>query len=234
MVMLAVCTSTEQCTVGLGTTEGVLAEARLARAHSHAEFLAPAMEFLSRRAGISLSTIGGVVVDRGPGLFTGLRVGVATAKAVATAVRVPLLAFSSLDLLAFAARHATREVVAVVDARRGEVFCARYAPVPGGVERLGPYEVCAPETLAADLLAAGREVLAVGTGALVYGDLLSEVGGVAIGDASLAHPTVPAALALASARLVAEDFGPVSAVTPMYLRRSDAELNWGTRREAAT
>jgi len=233
MLLLAVCTSTPQCSVGLGTREGLLAEARLGRPHAHAEFVAPAVEFCARSAGVSPEQIGGIVVDRGPGLFSGLRVGIATAKMMALSLGVPMMAFPSLDLLAFAARHSGREVVAVIDARRGEVFTARYAPVPGGVERLGQHDVCTPEALASDLMAAGREVLAVGTGALHYRHLFEDVGGVVIGDGALAHPTATSALELAADRFDREEFGPPASVTPLYLRRSDAEIKWEARREAA-
>ena len=73
-----------------------------------------------------------VAVDLGPGLFTGLRVGIATAKAIAQALRVPMIGVSSLDLLAFPARFSHRLIAAVIDARRGEVFSA---PVPPGARR---------------------------------------------------------------------------------------------------
>ena len=88
-----------------------------------------------------------------PALFTGLRVGLATAKAVAHALRVPMIGIPSLDLLAFPARYTSRLIVAVIDARRGEVFYALYRQVPGGVQRVSPISVGTPDDLAAELLA---------------------------------------------------------------------------------
>ena len=109
-----------------------------------------------------------VAVDLGPGLFTGLRVGVATAKAMAHALRVPMIGVPSLDLLAFPVRFTSRLIVAAVDARRGELFYAFYRQVPGGVQRLGDHRVGTPDDLAGELLAAGEECLLVGDGAIRY------------------------------------------------------------------
>lgn len=229
-LVLAICTSTSQSTVGLGTRAGVLAEARLSRPHAHAEFVAPAIEFCTRAAGVEASDVTGVVVDRGPGLFSGLRVGIATAKAVAVSLDLPVVALSGLDLVAVAVRHSGRTVVAATDARRGEVFWARYVPVHGGVERIGDYRVSTPEALAADIVAEGGETLVVGTGAVEYGDVFAKVDHVEVGDVTTAHPTAGAAIALAVDRFEREEFVGAHDVAPMYLRRSDAEIKWEARR----
>ena len=90
----------------------------------------------ARQADIELTEIGVIAVDVGPGLFTGMRVGLATAKALAFALRVPMIGISSLDLLAFPHRRSDRVVVPVIDARKGEVFYAMYRQVPGGLQQV--------------------------------------------------------------------------------------------------
>ena len=112
-------------------------------------------------------------MDVGPGLFTGLRVGVATAKAMAQALRVPVVGLSSLDLLAFPARSTRRLICAVIDARRGEVFAAFYRQVPGGVQRVSDPMVVRPGDVAAEIVARGEECLLVGDGALRYADVFA-------------------------------------------------------------
>ena len=109
-----------------------------------------------------------VAVDVGPGLFTGMRVGLASAKAIAQALRIPMIGISSLDLLAFPCRHTDRVVVPVIDARKGEVFYAMYRQVPGGVQQVAEPRVGPVEDLVADLLARSQDVLCVGDGALRY------------------------------------------------------------------
>ena len=85
----------------IGGHEGVIASAHSSRGRRHAEALAPQIRFVSEQAGVALDEIGLVAVDIGPGLYTGLRVGVTTALAIATTLRVPMIGVTSLDLLAF-------------------------------------------------------------------------------------------------------------------------------------
>ena len=104
----------------------------------HAELLVPSIETIARLAGIGVQQVGRVAVDVGPGLFTGLRVGVATAKALAAALDIPIVGCSSLELLAYPHRRQSRLVAAVVDAKRGEVFWRLYRARlrrPGAAQR---------------------------------------------------------------------------------------------------
>ena len=168
VLILGIETATAQVGCAIGGHEGVLASTHSARGKRHAESLAPAIEFTCRQARVELTEIGVVAVDLGPGLFTGLRVGVATAKAMAQALRVPMIGVPSLDLLAFPVRFSPRLIAAVIDARRGEVFSALYRQVPGGVQRVTEPQVGTPDELASELVARGEEVLMVGDGALRY------------------------------------------------------------------
>ena len=120
MLVLGIETATPQVGVAIGGHEGVIASFHTARDRRHAETLAPAIQFLCAQTQLELNDIGVVAVDIGPGLFTGLRVGLATAKAVAHACKVPMIGISSLDLAAFPARFSDRLIVSTVDARRGE------------------------------------------------------------------------------------------------------------------
>lgn len=230
MLILGIETATAQVGCAIGGHEGVLALFESARGRRHAETLTPAIEFTCRTAEIDLEEISVVAVDVGPGLFTGLRVGMATAKAIAHALRVPMIGISSLDLLAFPLRHATRLIVTVVDARRGEVFYAFYRQSPGGVQRLGEPQVGTPEDLQAELFTLPDETVLVGDGALRYRDRLSDgVRGVEFAEQWLAHPSAAPLVQLAHARALREDWVNPAELAPMYLRKPDAEINWSTR-----
>ena len=122
MLILGIETATQQVSVAIGGHEGVLGQIEVARGRRHAEILTPAIEFLCRQTDVEISEFGAIAVDVGPGLFTGMRVGLAAAKAMAQALRVPMIGISSLDLLAFPLRYADRTIAAVIDARKGEVF----------------------------------------------------------------------------------------------------------------
>jgi len=220
----------ETATIGVGCAiggqQGVLASFHAAHKRRHVETLVPAIQFMCRQAGVDLAEVAVVAVDVGPGLFSGLRVGVATAKALAQALRIPTIGVSSLDLLAFPVRYTNRLIVPAIDARRGELFYAFYRQVPGGAQRLSAYQVGSAEDLASELLAGNEDCLVVGDGALRYPEILTEVSGCEAGDATSAHPSAAALVELARARALREEFVAPWELQPLYLRKSDAEINW--------
>lgn len=226
MLILGIETAAVQVGCAIGGHEGVLASFHAARRRRHVEALVPAIEFICRQAGVELKELGAIAVDIGPGLFSGLRVGVTTAKTLAQALRLPMIGVASLDLLAFPVRHSTRLIVPVIDARRGEVFYACYRQVPGGVQNLSGYEIGSPDDLASELEAKGEDALLVGDGALRYASKLSGVAGSQITGPPNVYPSAAALVALAHAQALREDFVSPSELEPLYLRRTDAELNW--------
>lgn len=226
MLILGISTSTAQAGCAIGGHEGVLALVQSARGKRHAETLAPAIEVVRDQAHVDMDDISCVAVDVGPGLFTGLRVGIATAKTVAHALRVPMVGVSSLDLLAFPVRWTPRLIVVAVDARRGELFTARYRQVPGGIQRLDEPGVCSPSDLATDLLATRDEVLLVGDGGVRYADQLADVAEVELADQSAQYPSAASLVQLAHAKALREEFVLPSDLKPLYLRPPDAAINW--------
>jgi tRNA threonylcarbamoyladenosine biosynthesis protein TsaB len=229
MLILGIDTATPAVGCAVGGHEGVLASFTAARGRRHAETLVPAIDHLRRSIGIELDELGAIAVDVGPGLFTGLRVGVATAKAMASALRVPVVGVSSLDLVAFPVRFSPRLIASVVDARRGEVFFAFYRQVPGGLQRVSEPQVGATDELTAELLASGEECLAVGDGAVRYAQELHELTTVEVADAGLQYPSAASLVQLAHARALREEFVNPWEVEPVYLRKADAEINWSVR-----
>jgi tRNA threonylcarbamoyladenosine biosynthesis protein TsaB len=190
----------------------------------------PAIQFLCETTGIGLPEISVIAVDVGPGLFTGLRVGIATAKSMASALRVPMIGLSSLDLLAHRVRHSHRLIVPVVDGKRGEVFSATYRHVQGGIQRLTEPRVGTAEDLGNELRATREEALLVGDGALRYADALASDGGqFELGTVGTQWPSAGHLVELAQPRAVREEFVQPWELEPLYLRKSDAEINWDAR-----
>jgi tRNA threonylcarbamoyladenosine biosynthesis protein TsaB len=227
MHLLAIDTSTMQVGVAIGDAGALRGEVRLAGGRRHAEELAPAIEQLVSWTGVGLDQLAAIAVGIGPGLFTGLRVGVTTAKVMAQALRIPVVPVVSLDLVAYPVRHTHRTIVAVVDARRREVFHASYRPVPGGVQRVSDYAVDSPAELIADLEASGDEVLLAGDGVAAYADEFATLDHAEQAGPEFAAPSTSALLTLATARVEREEFTSPWDVEPLYLRESDAELSWG-------
>lgn len=232
MLILGIDTATVQVSCAIGGHEGVLGCVQSSRGKRHAETLTPAIDFLRHQVRVDLSEISAVAVDLGPGLFTGLRVGVAAAKAVASALAVPMVGVPSLDLLAFPVRYTSRLVVAAIDARRGELFYAFYRQVPGGIQRVTPHQTGDPDDLVSELVATGDEVLLVGDGAIRYAELFDDLDRVEIADRGLAYPSAASLVQLAHPRALREEFVQPWQLQPLYLRTPDAEINWSVREGA--
>lgn len=230
MLILGIETATPQVSVAIGGHEGVIALFEVARGRRHAETLVPAIEFCCAQADVDLADLGLIAVDVGPGLFTGMRVGLATAKALAQALRVPMIGISSLDLLAFPHRQSDRVVVPVIDARKGEVFSAMYRAVPGGVQQVAAPRVARVDELVADLMARSQETLCVGDGALRYRREICD--GFHCEFAEGAYPSAGALVQLAHARALREEWDQPADIHALYLRPPDAEINWATRAAA--
>lgn len=228
MFVLAMDTATAQVGVAIGEAGEVLGEVRLVGGRRHAEQLAPSVRSLVEWTGVRLDELAAIAVDIGPGLFTGLRVGVTTAKVMAQALRIPVVGVPSLDLVAHPVRHSSRLVVAALDARRREVFHASYRTVPGGLERVTEYAVAPPAALVAELEAGGEEVLLVGDGIAAHAGVFAGLERAEIAGPEFLAPSVAALVALATSRVEREEFEEPWDVRPLYLRESDADLNWAT------
>jgi tRNA threonylcarbamoyladenosine biosynthesis protein TsaB len=215
--------------VALGSEAAILGRIQIAGT-ARQESVTPALDQLLAWTGVTLDRVGGFAVGVGPGLFTGLRVGVETAKTLAQVTKAPIIAISSIDALAYAVRHTERTILSVVDARRKEVFSAAYRPVPGGVVRLTEPAVQRPEALAAELEATTGEMLLVGDGAILYRDVLHAVGArLTFASPAAAHPDAASLVELAAPRFLREEHDTLFDVVPMYLRKSDAEIAWDSR-----
>ncbi|RSM69012.1 tRNA (adenosine(37)-N6)-threonylcarbamoyltransferase complex dimerization subunit type 1 TsaB [Actinoplanes sp. ATCC 53533] len=207
MLVLALDTSTPAVTAALGevTDSGMkgIAERRTVDPRAHGERLAPQVQLVLDDAGVRPRELTAIVAGLGPGPFTGLRVGLATAAAMGQALGIPAYGICSLDALGRAAGPG--RVLVATDARRREVYFATYS---GGVRVSGP-DVAKPAEV---LVEADR---AVGEGALKY----SEVFGIPIDD-RLLYPPGEALIALAAEQILRR--APGDPLTPLYLRRPDA------------
>lgn len=222
-MLLGIETAVERVGVALADAAGPRGGTWLDGSRRPAEVLAPAIAFVLEQAGATLADVEAVAVDVGPGLFTGIRAGVATAQGLAQGLGVGVVAVSSVDVLARAAYDSgwAGPVAAVIDGRRGEVFVARYAgPGAGNAEPVR----ATPGALAYEL--AGDPDL------LVVGDAFRRHPAAFAGLrlARIEQPSPRALVALAADRLASGSAAvPPNAVRPLYLREPDARINWAQR-----
>lgn len=221
-VVLAIESASGSVGCAIGGVEGVLASTRSVRDRRHAESLAPQIEFVVGQAGITLRDLTAVAVDVGPGLYTGLRVGITTGLALAHALGVGMVEVGSLETLARQARAHVGSVHAIIDARRGEVFHAAYRGTGAQVEQESEPQVVDPAVLASSL-AGVRGLVLVGDGVAAHADAFADIEALRL-DAD-ADPEDVLALAV-DAALAGRVVEPAR-VQPRYLREPDAVAKWG-------
>jgi len=222
--VLAIETATAASSVALGDDGGIVASARRVDRRGHVGFLVPALDFCFAQAGWAPSDVDLIAVDVGPGLFSGIRAGLATAQAVAGAVGAPIVPVLSLDAVALRAATGHRRIWSVVDVRRKEVAVGPYRPVPGGVVRDGGVELCSPAAFRANLEGDSADVLVVGDWtALPEGTLL---GLHAIKTGRPRYPSADAVAEIARARAQRGDLPHPDEIRPRYMREPDVTINW--------
>lgn len=222
MRILAIDTATPASSVALANDLEVIAGASRIDSRGHAAFLVSAIDFCFDQAGWAPNDVDAIVVDVGPGLYTGIRVGVATAQALAAAVGVPLIAASSLDALALRAATGRRHIWAAVDVRRGQYAVGAYRPVPGGVVRDIPAELVDAERLRALLQSDPEDVLLVGD--TVIDGVVRGLHRVRAG--SPRYPSADALVEIGAGLLSRGEIPHPDEVRPMYLREPDVTINW--------
>ena len=224
MKLLAIESATPGASVALVEDRTTLAAASRIDRVGHATFLVPAIDFCFHQVGWSPSDLDAVVVDVGPGLYTGIRVGLSTAQGLAAAFGIPVIPAVSVEAVALEARTGHRMIWAVIDVRRGEFAVGRYRPVPGGVVKEGTTELVKPEVLRAMVDSSSGQSLVVGdVGSLPEG-LFRGLHRVKTGK-----PRYPYAVALAEIGHGKYDKGEYPApddIRPLYLREPDVTINW--------
>ena len=222
MNVLGIETSTSVCSAAICRDDRVVAEYTLDLPAYHSERLVPMAVRLLSDCGIALDELDGVAVAGGPGSYTGLRIGMSTAKGLCLSLKIPLAAVSTLAAMALTVVRADEPVCAMLDARRGEVYA--------GVYTIGEAGLACPVADSAvhldDLLGVlPRPLLIIGDGAEKY---RSEIKASLGDDARFlcgrpCRPSAGSVALLGADRLLAGIHSDPASVEPQYLRRTQAE-----------
>ncbi|HEY7430456.1 MAG TPA: tRNA (adenosine(37)-N6)-threonylcarbamoyltransferase complex dimerization subunit type 1 TsaB [Streptosporangiaceae bacterium] len=204
MLLLALDTATPAVTVALHDGDQVVAELTTVDARRQGELLAAAIKRVTAEAGRTVRDVSVLVAGAGPGPYTGLRAGLVTARVLGSSLGVPAHGVCTLDVIAAGAVTAAgREFLVATDARRRELYWARYSPAG---ERLSDPAVAVPASLPAGLPVAGE-------GAHAYPAVLGE-------PLAPRYPSAATLADLAARRLAGG--GAFLPLEPLYLRRPDA------------
>ncbi|MBE9530714.1 MAG: tRNA (adenosine(37)-N6)-threonylcarbamoyltransferase complex dimerization subunit type 1 TsaB [Proteobacteria bacterium] len=231
MKILAVDTATKSCSVAVVQEKSLLAEITTVKKQTHSKHLMEMINRVMGLSGLALSELDGFAVTRGPGTFTGLRIGISSVKGLSTASGKPVVGVSSLDALAVQASFFPYLICPLIDARKGEVYSSRYRFRNGHLKKEADEHVFPPEKAVFDL---NETCLFIGDGALIYQKMiLNKMGKSAFFAPSFQNTIRASTVAyLSMNRFKNDDTDDVGMFVPHYIRRSDAELNLITSKKA--
>jgi len=225
MIVLGIESSTPVASVALVSGAGLRGEITLNIGLTHSEQLLPLIDALLYQARTGLEEVKGIAVAGGPGSFTGLRIGMATAKGLAQGRNIPLIGIPTLLALAHTREGFNGLVSPVMNARKNEVYTSLFRFGPGGAKQLAPYQAASPEKWARELDTYGEQVTITGDGIDAYINLWAEV----LQEKAIFPPpilrTVRAATVawLGRQKLLEGYRDDIYSLKPLYIRPSEAE-----------
>ncbi|WP_179214387.1 tRNA (adenosine(37)-N6)-threonylcarbamoyltransferase complex dimerization subunit type 1 TsaB [Aeromonas veronii] len=216
--ILAVDTATEACSAALLVGDKLFSRWEEAP-RDHTRKILPMVQAVLEDAGISLSDLDAIAFGRGPGSFTGVRIGISVAQGLAFGAGVPLIGISTLAAMAQGAyrRDGAQQVLTAIDARMNEVYFGRYELIDGRMQLVGDEVVSEPVALVDVRGKLAGPVTCVGTGFETYGDTLSGLAD-ELAVSQVRFPAAEDMLPLARAAWLAGEAVPVEQATPVYLR----------------
>ena len=226
MLTLALDTATRVCTVGLVQDGHVLAEYDISVGLTHSEGLMPQLDQMFARTGIKKENTDRIAVSIGPGSFTGLRIGLAAAEAMAYAWQCGICGGNTLEAMAYNIPVEGVVLVPVLDAQKGNFYAAFYEWTDGELRKVRPVEMADRETLLQQLQACGKPVLLMGECEKLMKKELPD--GISVAPEQVRLPKA------SSVALAAEDTEPLTGedvftLRPYYIRKSEAEELWEKR-----
>lgn len=226
MKFLALDTSTEACSVALDLDGQILALDEVCP-QQHSKRILPMVQQLLTDADISLNQLDGIVFGRGPGSFTGVRIGVSVAQGLAFGADLPVFGVSTLAAMAqaAAAQQNATEVIAAIDARMAEVYIAAYALDEAGLMQAITPEIAAKPTALPEVLTSlsfASQVLGVGTGWQTYPQALQQLAPALIAETIL-YPSAQFMLPFATNAWQYQLFVSAEQAEPVYVRD---EVTW--------
>ncbi|RDW20037.1 tRNA (adenosine(37)-N6)-threonylcarbamoyltransferase complex dimerization subunit type 1 TsaB [Oceanobacillus arenosus] len=224
MNLLAIDTSNQVLGVAILKDEQIIGEVVTNIAKNHSVRLMPAINQLMNEVGLTPDELNKIVVAKGPGSYTGVRIGMSTAKSLAWALDIPIVGVSSLEVLAYQGRFFDGVICPFFDARRGMVFTGVYESLVDNLTPIYKEKNISMEEVLAKLVDEKRRVLFLSPDIAVYKEtIINALGDLAVIPEGPFHIARPGFLGLAGLNRAAD---PTHTLTPNYLRLAEAEANW--------
>jgi len=224
MLILGIETSTKTCSIALADGKKVRDEISLHLGLSHSERIIPLLDEILKRNGMAIKDVDGIAVSIGPGSFTGIRVGVSTARGLAQSLNIPLVGIPSLDGLAFGTGTSGEVVCPMIDALRREIYTALYK----GRKRLTPHQLIGIEKWLEILKDKKETILFLGDPVDIYENLIKDFlkNRAKIVEKDKRYPSAARIAELGLEKLVSGEGKKYDEVFPLYIRRPEAEVKW--------
>ena len=225
MIVLAMDTSTRTGSVAVVGENRLIAEYNLNISETHASRLMLMIDEVLKDAHLTITKMDAIAVGLGPGSFTGLRIGIATAKGLAIALNKPIAGIPTLDALAHSLSCTSGLICPILDAKRGEIYAALYRCHGHILQKLTGDLVLPMKELLSRINA---QVTFLGDAIDIYRDLIEEELGKKASFAPyyLRLPRAANVAALGLEKLKAGEEGPLNRIRPLYVRRAEAEVRW--------
>ena len=227
MVILGIETSTKTCSIALADGEKIRDEISLHLGLFHSERVIPLLDEILKSNGMAIKDIDGIAVSIGPGSFTGIRIGVSTARGLAQSLNIPLVGIPSLDGLAFGMETSGEVVCPMIDALRREIYTALYE----GRKRLTPHQLIGIESWLEGLKDKGETILFLGEAVDIYEDLIKDSlkKKAKIVEKEKRYASADRVAQLGLEKLVSGEGKKYDEVFPLYIRKPEAEVKWEER-----
>lgn len=224
MNVLAIDTSTNVLGVAVANEQGIIGEQITYTKRNHSVRAMPTVEELLAECGMKPSDLERIVVAKGPGSYTGVRIGVTIAKSLAWSLGIELVGVSSLEALALNGRYFNGYVCPVFDARRGQLYTSLFKAENGEVTRVQDDQNISAKDFAEGLKHLDKPVLFVGGDAAIHEGIFTEALGerAVLAPVSLHHAR-PGELAVLGMQRPADEIHPF---VPNYVRLAEAEAKW--------
>ncbi len=229
MKILAVDTATKSCSVAIVDKKSLLAEITVVNEQAHSKHLLEMIRLVVKHSGLNLADLNGFAVTRGPGSFTGLRIGISSIKGFAAALGKTIVGVSSLDVLARQVSFFPYLICSIIDARRDEVYSARYRYKDEKLKKEGKEQAVSPGDALDEI---NEPCIFVGSGAVLYRkaikDKLGEYAYFAQAYENIIRASTVAHLSMN--RFENDDTEDAETFVPNYIRKSDAQLKLKEKR----
>ncbi len=224
MLILGIETSTKTCSVALVNGKKLRDEISLPLGLSHSERVIPLIDEILKKNGTAIREMDGIAVSVGPGSFTGIRVGLSSARGLAQSLNIPLVGIPSLDGLAFGMETAGELVSPMIDALRGEIYTALYKER----KRLTPHQLIGIEDWLKILKDKEETILFLGEAVDLYENLIKDFlkKKAKIVKKERRYVSAARVAELGLKKLVCGEGKKYDEVFPLYIRRAEAEVKW--------